>query len=468
MVLPDADPLQPRAATRRRRLPGRRVRPPLGQLPDAADRGDARGALLRRRAPGRGGHDLHGRRRGVALACRRVRLQPLGRPDRDRSLTTARPRRARRARRRQAGPRGLGSSPSRSEGGAAGGRSAGCARLPAPRGRSAAPIAARLRLERAADRGVALRVRVEQESRPVRRGALPATRCATATAPSATSGSSWRRGPHRSRVARRAPRRRAAARRSAAARRPGARAASTRPPGTRSGAPRRGRTRGGSSRAAAARRRGTRARPSRPARRRGKAGSRPVPDDRFPSGVEPVVRELDALPPRERQVPSPRSRADRARFAHAGARLLELVGEPANRERPHRHGVLADSLQQGPRSSLGSTSCMNRARSASRASRAGSASTRARRARSRISSSSEGGRSRPTSGRSTTSRSRRPRRGGRAHRPERLGQDDAPPADRRDHQADRRARCEPRGGSARSSSSAPASTSTSPAARTSS
>ena len=62
---------------------------------------------------------------------------------------------------------------------------------------------------------------------------------------------------------------------------------------------------------------------------------------------------------------------------------------------------------------------------------------------------------------------RRTRGGGRAHRAERLGQDDAAPPHRRDHQADRRARCGRRGASARCSSSAPASTPTSRAARTS-
>ena len=49
-----------------------------------------RGAVLRRDTGGRR-HDLLGARRARRPRPRRVGLQPLGRPDRDRSLTTARP-----------------------------------------------------------------------------------------------------------------------------------------------------------------------------------------------------------------------------------------------------------------------------------------------------------------------------------------------------------------------------------------
>ena len=72
------------------RLPGGRVRDPLGELPHAAHRGDAGRALLRRAARALG-DDLLGVAAVVALAAGVVRLQPLGRPDRRRSLTTARP-----------------------------------------------------------------------------------------------------------------------------------------------------------------------------------------------------------------------------------------------------------------------------------------------------------------------------------------------------------------------------------------
>ena len=46
VVLPHADPVQPQRPPRDRRVPGCGLLPPLGQLPDAADRGDARGDLL--------------------------------------------------------------------------------------------------------------------------------------------------------------------------------------------------------------------------------------------------------------------------------------------------------------------------------------------------------------------------------------------------------------------------------------
>ena len=48
LVLPHADPVPPRRPPRRRRLPDRGLLPALGELPHAADRGDARGAVLRR------------------------------------------------------------------------------------------------------------------------------------------------------------------------------------------------------------------------------------------------------------------------------------------------------------------------------------------------------------------------------------------------------------------------------------
>src|SRR5262249_29475005 len=70
-----------------------------------------------------------------------------------------------------------------------------------------------------------------------------------------------------------------------------------------------------------------------------------VPDDRVPERVEPVIRELEALlaagaPRRGAGVleAEPRTPDD------AGARLVELVGEPPHRERADRHGVLADAF----------------------------------------------------------------------------------------------------------------------------
>ena len=70
-----------------------------------------------------------------------------------------------------------------------------------------------------------------------------------------------------------------------------------------------------------------------------------VPDDRVPEWIEPVVRELDALaaagmPWSRAGVLEPQTGLGR----RPGARLAELVGEPAHRERAGRHGMLPDML----------------------------------------------------------------------------------------------------------------------------
>ena len=94
-----------------------------------------------------------------------------------------------------------------------------------------------------------------------------------------------------------------------------------------------------------------------------------VPHDRVPERVEPVIRELDSLLPAR----APRGGA-RVLEAHACssldacARVFELVGQPANGERPHGHGVLADSFHP---EGYSRSQRWNQARSASKASRGG-------------------------------------------------------------------------------------------------
>ena len=78
----------------------------------------------------------------------------------------------------------------------------------------------------------------------------------------------------------------------------------------------------------------------------------PVPHDRVPEWIEPVIRKLDApsaagVPCCAAGVLEPDARPAR----DAGPRLLEVVRAPADGERTHRHRVLADVLHQ--RSSLG-------------------------------------------------------------------------------------------------------------------
>jgi hypothetical protein len=70
-----------------------------------------------------------------------------------------------------------------------------------------------------------------------------------------------------------------------------------------------------------------------------------VPHDRVPERVEPVVRELDAraaarLPSSRAGVLEPQTGLGR----RPGARLAELVGKPAHRERAGRNGMLPDTL----------------------------------------------------------------------------------------------------------------------------
>ena len=74
-------------------------------------------------------------------------------------------------------------------------------------------------------------------------------------------------------------------------------------------------------------------------------GANAVPHDRVSEGIEPVVRDLDSLAPAR----SPRRSACVLELeapvpGDARARLLELVRQPADGERPHGHGVLADSF----------------------------------------------------------------------------------------------------------------------------
>ena len=220
------------------------------------------------------------------------------------------------------------------------------------RERGIAPAARRPRaqhlsrgLDRPADRDEPLGVRVEDPPRPVRR-----RRCArdevrrrdrlrldqrlllraSAAAVSVVGRRRARRPP-------------AAARRSAASRRPRARATASRLRRTRSGTPRRGRRRGGIGRAASARERRRRPRPPRPAPRSRESNPRAVPDDRVAAVVQPVVGELDGHPraPRGRAVVSQRE-------PHgpvvAGPEPRQVVGEPPDRERADRDGVLADPL----------------------------------------------------------------------------------------------------------------------------
>ena len=97
-----------------------------------------RAVLFYGEMPGCGGHDLHARRGGCRARFRRARVQPLGRPDRDRSLTTARPSKS------PIGPCVRGEpcvhraarARSRSEGNRSARRSAGCVRLRRPRPRA--------------------------------------------------------------------------------------------------------------------------------------------------------------------------------------------------------------------------------------------------------------------------------------------------------------------------------------------
>ena len=79
----------------------------------------------------------------------------------------------------------------------------------------------------------------------------------------------------------------------------------------------------------------------------GKRRPLPVPDDRVAERIEPVVRELHALaaaraPRRRAGVLEPHARSR----GHSRTLLLELVREPAHRQRPGRNGVLADSLHR--------------------------------------------------------------------------------------------------------------------------
>ena len=79
------------------------------------------------------------------------------------------------------------------------------------------------------------------------------------------------------------------------------------------------------------------------ATRKGRA--RTVPDDRIPERVEPVVGELHALlaarlPRRGAGV----GETEASACGLAGARLPQLVAEPAHRERPRGHRMLPDAL----------------------------------------------------------------------------------------------------------------------------
>jgi hypothetical protein len=75
----------------------------------------------------------------------------------------------------------------------------------------------------------------------------------------------------------------------------------------------------------------------------GKGGACPVPDDRVPERIEPVVGELHAVtssgPPRRGAGVDESYSSGRAR---AGTQSLELVGVPADREWPRRYRMLAD------------------------------------------------------------------------------------------------------------------------------
>jgi hypothetical protein len=73
----------------------------------------------------------------------------------------------------------------------------------------------------------------------------------------------------------------------------------------------------------------------------------PVPDDRVPEWIEPVVRELEALPAARAPRSGARVLEPQARTTgDTGAWLFELVGEPSNRERSDWHRMLTDSLHQ--------------------------------------------------------------------------------------------------------------------------
>ena len=77
----------------------------------------------------------------------------------------------------------------------------------------------------------------------------------------------------------------------------------------------------------------------------GERRAAPVPDDCVPERIEPVVRELDSFAAAR----APRRRAgifETNTRASCDTRSLdlELVRQPAHRERPRGNGVLADSL----------------------------------------------------------------------------------------------------------------------------
>ncbi len=166
------------------------------------------------------------------------------------------------------------------------------------------------------------------------------------------------------------------------------------------------------------------------------AGPLAVPHDRVAERIEPVVRELDTLaaaraPGRRPGVLEPQTGARR----HSGTLLAELVRMPANRERPDRNRVLADSLHSAAYSGgmqVGEISVEGVSRSFR---------VHAREARTLKDLVVQRGESHSTDVWALNDvRPRWRRRGGRPDRPQRLGQDDAPSRRRRDHQADGRTR----------------------------
>ena len=190
VVLPHADPVQPRRSSRRRRLPGRRLLPALGELPHAPDRGDARRCCST--ATLRASEDTI-YTVVAAAACarvRRLRVQPLGRPDRDRSLTTARPSNSRSGRRRPGALRAREArAPRRSDGRRRAPSNRG---LRPPPGAQAAspPVAARSARSPVPPPRSPPRGRRAGGVTSPGAGTAPGTRWATATASSDTSGSS--------------------------------------------------------------------------------------------------------------------------------------------------------------------------------------------------------------------------------------------------------------------------------------
>ncbi len=79
----------------------------------------------------------------------------------------------------------------------------------------------------------------------------------------------------------------------------------------------------------------------------GERRARAVPHDRVAERVEPVVRELHTFS--AARAPRRGARVLEAYKGLAGnsrARLVELVRQPANRERPDRYRVLADALHR--------------------------------------------------------------------------------------------------------------------------